>query len=107
MVPVDLAASLRRQYPTFLAVLVSGVILIIALGGTSPAAALSVDCALGVAGLMSGWAWAPARDRVPAPAGGRAGTRIARRRARSGGGVRPRRRGRGGRGGYEDTPRAM
>lgn len=68
--PIDFAASLRRHYLTFLAVLVVGVVLIIACHGTPQSAALYVDCALGVAGLVSAYALAPA-----APPGGRRGGR--------------------------------
>ncbi|MFD9564227.1 hypothetical protein [Streptomyces sp. NPDC059994] len=63
--PIDFAASLRRHYLTFLAVLVIGVVLIIVLGGTSPPTAIALDCALGVAKLVSGYALAPAAPSAP------------------------------------------
>ncbi|MBE4736847.1 MULTISPECIES: hypothetical protein [Streptomyces] len=56
---MDFAASLRRHYVTFLAVLVIGIVLIIVCDGGSGAAALYVDCALGAAGLLSVYALAP------------------------------------------------
>ncbi|WHM40723.1 hypothetical protein [Streptomyces sp. BPTC-684] len=58
--PIDFAASLRRHYSTFLAVLVTGVVLIIARGGTSQSTVIALDCALGVARLVSGYVLAPA-----------------------------------------------
>ncbi|MEE1758457.1 MULTISPECIES: hypothetical protein [unclassified Streptomyces] len=63
--PIDLAASLRRHHVTFLAVLVIGIVLIIVCGGASRVAAFYVDCALGVAGLLSAYALAPGRHRRP------------------------------------------
>lgn len=57
--PIDFATSLRRHYLTFLAVLVIGIVLISVCDGGSGAAAFYVDCALGVAGLLSVYALAP------------------------------------------------
>lgn len=66
--PIDFAASLRRHYVTFLAVLVIGIILIIMRHGTSRSAAVYLDCVLGVAGLISGYVLAPtAQGSPPAP----------------------------------------
>ncbi|MFI1567192.1 hypothetical protein ACH4ZX_29805 [Streptomyces sp. NPDC020490] len=63
---IDFAASLRRHYLTFLAVLVIGVVLVIACHGPSQSTAVYVDCVLGVAGLIGTYALAPAAS-PPAP----------------------------------------
>ncbi|WP_371649259.1 MULTISPECIES: hypothetical protein [unclassified Streptomyces] len=65
--PIDFATSLRRHYLTFLAVLVIGVVLIIARGGTSQSTAIALDCVLGLAKLVSGYVLAPAPPAVPKP----------------------------------------
>ncbi|MFK8909069.1 hypothetical protein [Streptomyces sp. YS-3] len=57
---MDIAGSLRRHYSTFLAVLVTGVILITLGGGTSPYTTIWLNCVLGVASLVSAYALAPA-----------------------------------------------
>ncbi|MEU1074719.1 MULTISPECIES: hypothetical protein [unclassified Streptomyces] len=64
---IDFAGSLRRHYSSFLAVLVTGVVLIIAWGGTSPSTAVGLNCVLGVAGLVSAYALAPAAGAVAQP----------------------------------------
>ncbi|MEW2396723.1 hypothetical protein [Streptomyces sp. NPDC046862] len=63
--PIDFAASLRRHYVIFLAVLVIGIVLIIMRHGTSRSVAVYLDCVLGVAGLISGYAFAPAAQGPP------------------------------------------
>ncbi|MBZ3907174.1 hypothetical protein [Streptomyces griseiscabiei] len=58
--PIDVAVSLRHHYLTFLAVLVTGVVLILVCDGASRSTAVYVDCALGVASLLGAYALAPA-----------------------------------------------
>lgn len=65
--PSDVAGSLRRPYSAFLAVLVTGVVLIIAGGGTSPYTAVCLDGLFGVAGLISAYALAPTAAPVVKP----------------------------------------
>lgn len=60
--PFSLRGVLHRHYATFLAVLVTGVVLIAAGGGASESTALYVECLLGVAGLLTSYALTP-----PAP----------------------------------------
>ncbi|MEU4346115.1 hypothetical protein [Streptomyces sp. NPDC023838] len=56
---LDVAVSLRRHYSTFLAVLVTGVVLIIACGGTSLFTATCLECVFAVTNLISAYALAP------------------------------------------------
>lgn len=66
--PIDLRKSLRRHYTAFLAVLVTGIVLIMAVNGPTYAAELYINSLLGVAGLIAGYVLAPpdpSRPTVP------------------------------------------
>ena len=63
--PIDLRMSLRRHYMTFLAVLVTGIVLIMAVNGTAQSTEVYLDCLLGVGGLVAGYALAPSEPSRP------------------------------------------
>ncbi|WP_329254480.1 hypothetical protein OG223_28445 [Streptomyces sp. NBC_01478] len=63
--PIDLRMSLRRHYMTFLAVLVTGIVLIMAVNGTAQPTEVYLNCLLAVAGLVSGYALAPPEASRP------------------------------------------
>ncbi|MFD4507298.1 hypothetical protein [Streptomyces sp. NPDC058457] len=63
--PIDLRMSLRRHYVTFLAVLVTGIVLIMAVYGTTRSTEVYLHCLLGVAGLIAGYALAPPESPLP------------------------------------------
>ncbi|AOR34624.1 hypothetical protein BFF78_29440 [Streptomyces fodineus] len=63
--PIDLRLSLRRHYMTFLAVLVTGIVLIMAVNGTAQSTELYLHCFLGVGGLIAGYALAPPEPSRP------------------------------------------
>jgi hypothetical protein len=57
--PIDLRMSLRRHYTTFLAVLVTGIVLIMAVNGTAPTMDVYLNCLLNVAGMIAAYVLAP------------------------------------------------
>lgn len=59
---------LHGHYMTFVAILVTGMILIIAENGISESTSIYLDCMLGVAGLLA--AYALAAPAAPADTGG-------------------------------------
>jgi hypothetical protein len=63
--PIDLRMSLRRHYMTFLAVLVTGIVLITAVNGTAQSTEVYLNCLLGVGGLVAGYALAPPEPSRP------------------------------------------
>lgn len=66
--PIDLRMSLRRHYVTFLAVLVTGIVLIMAVNGTAHSTEVYLNCLLGVGSLVAGYALAlpePSRPDDP------------------------------------------
>ncbi|KUN89825.1 hypothetical protein AQJ66_01755 [Streptomyces bungoensis] len=73
--PIDLRVSLRRHYVTFLAVLVTGIVLIMGINGAGQSTALYLDCLLGVAGLLAGYALAPPERSGPGDPGGCSGAK--------------------------------
>ncbi|MGW1982365.1 hypothetical protein ACWCPJ_07880 [Streptomyces collinus] len=66
--PIDLRTSLRHHYMTFLAVLVTGIVLITAVNGITPSTQLYLDCLLGVGGLLAGYVLAPPDPSRPGDA---------------------------------------
>ncbi|MFF9156124.1 hypothetical protein ACF1AB_28295 [Streptomyces sp. NPDC014846] len=63
--PIDLRTSLRHHYMTFLAVLVTAIVLITAVNGITPSTQLYLDCLLGVGGLLAGYVLAPPEPSRP------------------------------------------
>ncbi|WP_055717703.1 hypothetical protein [Streptomyces torulosus] len=57
--PIDLRMSLRRHYTTFLAVLVTGIVLIMAVNGTAPTMDVYLNCLMSVAGMIATYVLAP------------------------------------------------
>ncbi|SPF01823.1 hypothetical protein [Streptomyces sp. MA5143a] len=60
--PIDLRMSLRRHYTTFLAVLVTGIVLIMAANATAPTAPtvdVYLNCLMSVAGMIATYVLAP------------------------------------------------
>ncbi|MEU6800012.1 hypothetical protein [Streptomyces neyagawaensis] len=56
---IDLRMSLRRHYTTFLAVLVTGIVLIMAVNGTAPTLDVYLNCLMSVAGMIAAYVLAP------------------------------------------------
>jgi hypothetical protein len=71
--PIDPRMSLRRHYMTFLAVLVTGIVLIMVVNGTAQSTGVYLDCLLGVGGLVAGYALAPPEPSRPGDPEGRSG----------------------------------
>jgi hypothetical protein len=67
-VHITFRTVLHGHYMTFVAILVTGMILIIAGNGISESTSIYLDCMLGVAGLLA--AYALAAPAGPADAGG-------------------------------------
>ncbi|MGJ5826694.1 hypothetical protein [Streptomyces ossamyceticus] len=63
--PIDLRMSLRRHYTTFLAVLVTGIVLIMAVNGTAPTMDVYLNCLMSVAGMIAAYALAPPDPSQP------------------------------------------
>jgi hypothetical protein len=71
--PIDLRVSLRRHYMTFLAVLVTGIVLIMAVNGTAQSTEAYLHGLLGVGSLVAGYALAPPEPSRPGDPEGRSG----------------------------------
>ncbi|MEU8028668.1 hypothetical protein [Streptomyces sp. NPDC049099] len=63
--PIDLRMSLRRHYVTFLAVLVTGIVLIMAVNGTAQSTEVYLHGLLGVGGLIAGYVLTPPEPSRP------------------------------------------
>ncbi|GGN02745.1 hypothetical protein [Streptomyces fuscichromogenes] len=63
--PIDLRMSLRRHYVTFLAVLVTGIVLIMAVNGAAQSTEVYLHCLLGVGGLIATYALTPPEPSRP------------------------------------------